>query len=216
MVHRNYKVALTHFSKSLTSSQNLNAVGLKQTVVRSILLSKLLIGEYPDRKLFLNECYFKGILPYFDLIKAVKLGSHLLFTQYIDKNQDCYIRDHTAAIVLRLHHNVLKAALVRLSLSYSSIYLTDIAKKLSLDNNDVEFIVAKAIKDNIVNALIDHDLSIANFKTEDNVYNTHKPQKLLQSRSTECYNLYSKFMTSMTYPKSAYTFDAKLECNFKD
>ncbi|KAF1743303.1 hypothetical protein MXB_5375 [Myxobolus squamalis] len=168
--------------------------------------------EYRDALKHFSNHYFK--------LSAVKLGSQQLFTHYIQQNADFYIGDKTAAVVFRLHHNVLKTALLKLSISYSSISLADVARKLQLESKDVEFIVAKAIKDGIINAVIDHTMGIVNFtvphfnnisQNPDDVYNTQKSRKLIQSRSNECYKLYSKFMASMTYPKSAYTFDTKVE-----
>ncbi|KII73454.1 putative 26S proteasome non-ATPase regulatory subunit 3 [Thelohanellus kitauei] len=216
LVHCRYREAVHKFSEAFTCSQNLNAIGLKQACVRSILISKLLLGEYPDRKLFVNDCYFKGIVPYFDLIKAVKLGSNKLFTAYITENSSYYIRDRTAEIVMRLHHNVLQAALVKLSLSYSSISLVDIAKKIQLEGNDVEFVVAKAIKENIIRAEIDHCKGIVNFTPSDDYYHTNKSLKMLQSRSAHCQMLYRKFIMAMTYPKSAYMFEVQPDANNED
>ena len=47
----------------------------------------------------------------------------------------------------RLRHNVIKAGVRMINLSYSRISLTDIAQKLQLDSpEDAEFIVAKVIR----------------------------------------------------------------------
>ena len=60
-------------------------------------------------------------------------------------------------IVNRLHQNVIKTGLKRIQVSYSKITLDDIAHKLHLDRNDVEFIVAKAIRDNVIQSKLDHE-----------------------------------------------------------
>ena len=45
-----------------------------------------------------------------------------------------------------------------ISLSYSRISLADIAEKLSLESTqDAEYIVAKAIKDGVIEAVINHE-----------------------------------------------------------
>lgn len=45
-----------------------------------------------------------------------------------------------------------------ISLSYSRISLADIAEKLSLESTqDAEYIVAKAIRDGVIEAVINHD-----------------------------------------------------------
>ena len=58
----------------------------------------------------------------------------------------------------RLKHTVLKFGLKKLNISYSKISLGDIQKKLSLESIDeTEQIVAKAIRDGVITAVIDHD-----------------------------------------------------------
>ena len=60
-------------------------------------------------------------------------------------------------MILRLRHNVIKTGIRRISLSYSKISLADIAGQLALDSpEDAEFIVAKAIRDGVIDAEIDH------------------------------------------------------------
>lgn len=49
-------------------------------------------------------------------------------------------------LIVRLRHNVIKAGVRMINLSYSRISLTDIAQKLQLDSpEDAEFIVAKVM-----------------------------------------------------------------------
>ena len=58
----------------------------------------------------------------------------------------------------RLRHNVIKTGIRMISLSYSRISLADIAEKLSLESTqDAEYIVAKAIKDGVIEAVINHE-----------------------------------------------------------
>ena len=60
--------------------------------------------------------------------------------------------------LLRLEQTVIKTGLKKINLSYSRISLADIAEKLNLPaDSDVEFIVAKAIRDGILNAKINHE-----------------------------------------------------------
>ena len=60
-------------------------------------------------------------------------------------------------IFFRLRHNVIKAGVRMINLSYSRISLGDIAQKLQLDSaEDAEFIVAK------VKAVSDQNLNLIN------------------------------------------------------
>lgn len=53
---------------------------------------------------------------------------------------------------------MIKTGLRRLNLSYSRIHLKDIQEKLKLpEGSDPELIVAKAIRDGTLNAVIDHE-----------------------------------------------------------
>ena len=59
--------------------------------------------------------------------------------------------------LFRLRHNVIKTGIKMISLSYSKISLKDISVKLHLGSEeDAEFIVAKAIRDGVIDATIDH------------------------------------------------------------
>ena len=61
-------------------------------------------------------------------------------------------------MISRLKHTVLKFGLKKLNISYSKISLRDIQKKLSLDSvEETEQIVAKAIRDGVIDAVINHD-----------------------------------------------------------
>ena len=52
--------------------------------------------------------------------------------------------DKTFTLIHRLHHNVIKTAIRRISLAYSRISLDDVSKKLCLSSpKDAEFIIAK-------------------------------------------------------------------------
>ena len=59
---------------------------------------------------------------------------------------------------MRLRHTVIKFGLKKINISYSKISLEDIRKKLSLEKNEeTEQIVAKAIRDGVIDAVLDHD-----------------------------------------------------------
>lgn len=52
---------------------------------------------------------------------------------------------------------VIKTGLRKINISYSKIAFDDVADKINLPKNtNVEFIIAKAIRDGVLNAEIDH------------------------------------------------------------
>lgn len=70
-------------------------------------------------------------------------------------------------LILRLRHNVIKTGIRRISIAYSKVSLSDIAEQLALDSpEDAEFIVAKAIRDGVIDATIDHNVSFHTQKSK--------------------------------------------------
>lgn len=64
-------------------------------------------------------------------------------------------------LILRLRHNVIKTGLRAISLSYSRISLADVASKLALGSReDAEFIVAKAIRDGVIEVSSEENVNL--------------------------------------------------------
>ena len=80
---------------------------------------------------------------------AVRSGELDKFQSIKNRYIDQFKEDRTFTLILRLHHNVIKTAIRRISLAYSRISLKDVAMKLGLgtkDNPDhiaAEYIIAK-------------------------------------------------------------------------
>ena len=100
--------------------------------------------------------------------------------------------DHTYTLITRLHHNVIKTAVKTISLAYSKITFADIAKKLNMDvPEDAEFIVAKAIRDGVIEAELDHEQGIMQSKDTSDVYSTREPQIAFNQRIEFCLDLHN-------------------------
>ena len=75
---------------------------------------------------------------------AVRTGDVTKFEVVRSKYVDQFKSDRTFTLILRLHHNVIKTAIRRISLAYSRISLADVAAKLKLESpKDAEYIIAK-------------------------------------------------------------------------
>jgi 26S proteasome regulatory subunit N3 len=95
-------------------------------------------------------------------------------------------------LILRLRHNVIKTALRTLSLAYSRIPLQEICKKLRLDSEEeVEYICAKAIRDGVIEASLDHEKGYMKSKDVLDVYGTNEPQKAFHQRIQFCLQLHN-------------------------
>merc|ERR1712020_267308 len=117
-----------------------------------------------------------------ELTKAVRSGDVAKFEVVRTKYVNQFKADRTFTLILRLHQNVIKTAIRKISLAYSRISLTDVAKKLKLgtpdkpDNLAAEYIIAKAIKDGVIEATLDHQNSWMQSKEIPDIYSTREPQ----------------------------------------
>jgi 26S proteasome regulatory subunit N3 len=107
-----------------------------------------------------------------------------------------------------LRHNVIKTGLRKISTSYSRILFTDICEKLALENaQNAEFVCAKAIRDGVIDAVIDHENGWLQLKETVNVYTTNDPQTAFQRRITFCLDVHNEAVKAMRYPPDAYKKD---------
>jgi 26S proteasome regulatory subunit N3 len=103
-------------------------------------------------------------------------------------------------MILRLNQIVIRIGLRKISIAYSNISLDDTAAKLNIPAEDVEFVVAKALRDGIIFGEIDHENRILKVKRDVNIYVTHEPQVQLDKRIRYCLNLYHEVQRAITYP----------------
>lgn len=105
-----------------------------------------------------------------------------------------------------MRHNVIKTGVKIISLSYSKISLENIAKKLLLDSAvDAEFIVAKAIRDGVIEAYIDHEGGFVQTKDLTDVYSTLDPMKVFNQRIKFCLELRNQSVKAMRFPPKKYS-----------
>lgn len=80
------------------------------------------------------------------------------FKQILSHNAKLYAADKNLTLVQRLKHTVIKFGLKKINISYSKILLSDIKIKLCLESDvETEQIVAKAIRDGVIEATLSHD-----------------------------------------------------------
>jgi len=130
-------------------------VGFRIEVTRLLSIVQLLMGDIPPRSLFTSH---QELTPYLKLTQAVRKGDLHIFSDTVQQFRGTFIKDGMLTLISRLEHSVVKAGLRKLYLSYSKISLQDIATRLALPSaTTAEFIVAKAIKDGVIDATIDHE-----------------------------------------------------------
>lgn len=185
-----------------------SAIGFRHTVHKLSVTVQLLLGTIPERQLFLQPNNKEALGPYFELTKAVRSGDVVKFSTVLEKYTDQFKADKTFTMILRLHHNVIKTAIRRISLAYSRISLVDVAKKLRLESpRDAEYIIAKAIRDGVIEAVLDHEEGWMQSKENSDIYCTREPQLAFHQRIQFCLDLHNHSVKAMRFPPKSYNQD---------
>lgn len=192
--------------------QTKSARGFLQTVTKLQILMQLLTGEIPDLATFRDPLSEQSLLPYLDVTRAVRLGDLNLFNEALKKHSDHLKRDGNYNLVLRLRQNVIKAGIRIISLAYKKISLKDICIKLHLDSElSAEYIVAKAIKDGVIDATINHKSGYMQSNELLDVYSTRAPQSEFDRRIKFCMSLHDDSVKAMRYPMNSNRAEDKID-----
>ncbi|CDS00205.1 hypothetical protein [Sporisorium scitamineum] len=184
--------------------QSQTAAGFLQTAHKFLVVVELLMGEIPERSIFRTPVLRKALAPYMEIVQAVRVGDLQRFQSTLQKYTSLFQTDKTLSLIVRLRHNVIKTGIRMISLSYSRISLADITHKLHLESEeDAEYIVAKAIRDNVVDSRdtrVDHEKAeMVNRETKD-LYETDEPMLQFQQRIQFCLQLHNESVKAMRYP----------------
>jgi len=199
-----YSAAIDNIEQAIRKAPR-NAVGFLQASTKLMVIVKMLLGNIPTRDVFRTESLRRSLIPYFELTQAVRIGDLSKFSAVIDKYGDVFRADKNYTLILRLRHNVIKTGVKMINVSYSRIALSDIAQKLQLDSaEDAEYIVAKCIRDGVIDATIDHDAGFVSSNETLNVYSTTEPQANFHQRIEFCMQTYDYSLKAMRYPPNAY------------
>jgi 26S proteasome regulatory subunit N3 len=180
-------------------------LGFRLAVHKLGAIVQLLLGEIPDRAVFRDPQSRKAMLPYLQLVQAVRLGDLAAFKTAMEQHAAIFVADTNQTLIVRLRQNVIRAGLRNISLAYSKISLHDIAAKLRLDHpEDMESIAAKAIRDGVIDATLDHAAGVLVSKEAHDVYSTLEPQAAFHKRITFCLNVHNDAVKAMSYPPDAH------------
>ncbi|OAF71145.1 26S proteasome regulatory subunit RPN3, partial [Intoshia linei] len=195
-VHLEYNQAYKDLQLALRKSPQRTAIGFKQHVRRLLICVELLMGQIPDKSIFRDPEMENVLYPYYELTKAVRVGTLITFIDILKKYNRVFKKDKLFTMILRLRHNVIKIGLRRICLVYSRISLHDIAEKLAIGSEeDAEYIIAKAIRDGVIIASINPDDGSVTSKNVLDVYRTNKPASMFQQRANNCLELEKQCLT---------------------
>ncbi|GAB9472321.1 26S proteasome non-atpase regulatory subunit 3 [Globisporangium polare] len=207
-VQLEYTESYTKLMQSIRKAPQNTATGFRRTVYKLAIIVQLLMGEVPERSIFNQDDLRKALAPYLQLTNAVRVGNLEDFNVVLTQHAALFKADHTYSLILRLRHNVIKTGLRKISTSYSRIRFSDICAKLALENpQNAEFVCAKAIRDGVIDAVIDHKNGWLQSKETVNVYTTNDPQVAFQKRITFCLDVHNEAVKGMRYPPDAYKKD---------
>jgi len=186
------------------------ALGFSQTATKLLLVVELLMGDIPDRATFRQPTMESALHPYFLLVQAVRVGNLEDFETTIADHAETFRRDGTYSLILRLRQNVIKTGIRMMSLSYSRISLRDICIRLHLGSEEsAEYIVAKAIRDGVIEATLDRERGFMKSKEVGDVYATREPGEAFHDRIRACLALHDESVKAMRFPMNQHRLELK-------
>ncbi|KAI0599722.1 proteasome regulatory subunit C-terminal-domain-containing protein [Biscogniauxia sp. FL1348] len=186
------------------------ALGFAQNATKLLLVVELLMGDIPERATFRVTNMEQALHPYFLLVQAVRVGNLEDFETTIAEHADAFRRDGTYSLILRLRQNVIKTGIRMMSLSYSRISLRDICIRLHLGSEEsAEYIVAKAIRDGVIEATLDRERGFMKSKEVGDVYATREPGEAFHDRIRACLALHDESVKAMRFPMNQHRLELK-------
>ncbi|PBP26169.1 proteasome regulatory particle subunit [Diplocarpon rosae] len=200
-----YLIAATRKAPSSPS-----AAGFAQTAQKLLLVVQLLMGDIPERATFRVASTERALQPYLALVQAVRVGLLGEFETVIKQHAETFRRDGTYTLILRLRQNVIKTGIRMMSLSYSRISLRDICIRLKLDSEEsAEYIVAKAIRDGVIEASLDRERGFMKSKEVGDIYATREPGDAFHDRIRACLTLHDESVKAMRFPMNQHRLELK-------
>jgi 26S proteasome regulatory subunit N3 len=200
-----YTRSFTNLSQCLRKAPTNTALGFRVAVQRLLIVVQLLMGEIPDRHVFFTVGMRAELAPYLAITQAVRCGDLAVFGKVISEHDVRLQQDGTSTLISRLAHQVVKAGLRKLNISYSRLSLQDVADRLGLPSaKSAEFVVAKAVRDGVLDATIHHEEGYVQSHELVNVYATKEPAEAFHRRIAYCLTTHNDAVRGMRYPPDAY------------
>lgn len=191
-------MAVESFQRLMLASRKApqdTAQGFNVLIHKLSILVQLLMGEIPEKSIFNQKNLRVSLEPYLALTQTVRSGDLQEFHNVVKTYEMSFQQDKNLTLVYRLGHNVIKTGLRKISLSYSRISLADVALKLHLASaSSAEYICAKAIRDGVIEASIDHDKGWLVSTEVLDVYSTEEPQNTFHKYVNSLYLFESNFI----------------------
>ncbi|KAI1007721.1 putative 26S proteasome regulatory subunit [Podosphaera aphanis] len=206
-----YTEAHTHLTAAVRKAPSSHcAVGFSLSAQKLLIVVELLMGDIPNRATFRPANMERPLQPYLKLVQAVRMGLLSEFEHVVKLFCDTFRRDNTYTLILRLRQNVIKTGIRMMSLSYSRISLRDICIRLKLESEEsAEYIVAKAIRDGVIEASLDREEGFMKSKEVGDVYATREPGDAFHDRIRACLALHDESVKAMRFPMNQHRLELK-------
>lgn len=200
-----YTSSYSNLSQSLRKAPTNTALGFRIAAQRLLVVVQLLMGEIPERHVFFTAGMKQELEPYLHITQAVRRGDLAVFTKVVSEEKDRLQADKTYTLISRLAHQVVKAGLRKLQVSYSRLSLQDVADRLGLASaQQAEFVVAKAVRDGVLDATLHPREGYVQSHDLVNVYATKEPAEAFHRRIAYCLTTHNDAVRAMRYPPDAY------------
>lgn len=178
-----YPEAQAHVIHAIRKASEYVGKAFRVQAMKLRIIIELLMGEIPDRNIFSDQEMKNDLYPYFIIVQKVREGNLEEFLKVVSKYEDLFKRNDNYNLLIRLRHNVIKFGLRKINASYSRISMSDVMQKLGLASvEETESIVTKAIRDKVINAIIDRDSKELRTSDVKDVYSSNQPQTQLDKR----------------------------------
>ena len=201
-IQLSYSEAHAHLTAATRKAPSSSvAAGFYQSAMKLLVVVELLMGDIPDRAIFRQAKLEATLAPYLKLVQAVRSGDLHSFSKVVTANAAAFRRDGTFTLTRRLRQNVIRTGVRMLSLAYSRISLRDICIRLGIESEQsAEYIVAKAIRDGVIEATINHEKGYMETKRAGDVYATREPADAFHERIQACLGLHDECVKAMRFP----------------
>ncbi|CAM9767497.1 unnamed protein product [Chrysoparadoxa australica] len=200
-----YSDAFSKLTQSSRKAPQNTALPFRLVVQKHIIIVQQLLGEVPERSMFNQTGLRIALQPYLELTQSVRLGNLNGFHDVVERHGAVFRRDSTFTLIQRLAHNVIKTGLRKVNLSYSKISLADVCSKVQLESvASAEFVCAKAVRDGVIDATINHEEGCMESQEQLDLYATGEPQQAYHKRITFCLDVHNEAVKAMRYPQNAH------------
>jgi len=200
-----YTTAFSNLSQCLRKAPTNTGLGFRITAQRLLVVVQLLMGEIPKRNIFFNKGMKVEMAPYLVITQAVRRGDLAVYKTVVSEQASRLQLDNTYTLISRLAQQVVKAGLRKLHVSYSRLSLQDVAEKLGLSSaTSAEFVVAKAVRDGVLDATVHHEEGYVQSHDLVDVYATKEPAEAFHRRIAYCLTTHNDAIRGMRYPPDAY------------